>query len=87
MPNTSPPGAARSGMDEVVSIAKTQEAVAELLGVTKQAVQQWVARGYAPPGRVVELEAQYGVPRARLLHPQLASLVDLDLANTPDTED
>jgi DNA-binding transcriptional regulator YdaS (Cro superfamily) len=64
------------GVARAIAMAGSQEALAERLGVSKQAVQKWAARGYVPPGRVVEIEAQYGIPRRDLLDPRLADLVE-----------
>jgi intraflagellar transport protein 52 len=47
----------------------------DILGVSQQAVAQWVARGYAPASRVVEIEAQLGVPRADLIQASLRDLL------------
>ena len=64
------------GVARAIDMAGSQEALAERLGVSKQAVQKWATRGYVPPGRVVEIEAQYGIPRRDLLDPRLADLVE-----------
>lgn len=66
-----------SGIEQAVAKAGSQGKLAEALGVSQQAVQKWVRRGYVPPGRVVEIEATLGVPRAKLLSPRLADLVEL----------
>lgn len=44
--------------------------MAKDLGVSFQAVQQWVKQGYVPLTRVTEIEALYGVPRHRLVNPK-----------------
>lgn len=64
-----------TGIQEAVRMAGGQEKLAIVLGVSKQAVQQMVARGYAPAARVVEIEAQYGIDRRRLLDPALVELL------------
>lgn len=51
-------------------------AVAKCLGVSRQAVCKWLKRGWPPSARVVEISAQYGIPRSDLLDPRLAELVD-----------
>lgn len=61
---------------ELVQRAGSQVALAEQLGVTQQAISKWIRRGYVPVRRVLECEAQYGVPRAKLLDPRLRDLVD-----------
>lgn len=68
--NTSP-----TGIDDIVALAGSQQNVADQCGVSQQAVQQWVARGFVPLGRAVELEAQYGVPRERLVDPRITGLL------------
>ena len=65
-----------SGIAQVIAKAGSQEALAQQLGVSQQAVQKWAKRGYVPPGRVVEIEAQYGVPRRDLIDRRLADLVE-----------
>jgi DNA-binding transcriptional regulator YdaS (Cro superfamily) len=44
--------------------------IARDLGVTFQAVQQWVKQGYVPLTRVTEIESLYGIPRHRLVNPK-----------------
>lgn len=68
----------RDGIKDVVHIAGGQAALARQLGVSQQAVSKWVQRGFAPVNRVVEIEAQFGVPRHRLIDPKLRDLVDMD---------
>lgn len=65
----------KTGIDEVVGIAGSQEKVALRCGVTKQAVQQWVSRGYVPLSRAIELEAEFGVDRRRLVDPAVVELL------------
>lgn len=65
-----------AGIDKVVELAGTQRRLGERLGVTQQMISKWVKRGYVPPERVVEIEAQYGVSRRELLKPSLISLVE-----------
>lgn len=68
----------QSGIDRVVQLAGGQAALARVLGVKRQAVQQWVSRGWPPPSRILEIEAQYGVSRFELIDPQLRDLVSPD---------
>lgn len=46
-------------------------AVAKVLGVTYQAVCEWMRQGYAPRARAQEMEMQFGVPRLSLMSPRL----------------
>lgn len=64
-----------SGIQRAVTTAGSQRALAAILGVSQQAVMQWVRRGYAPAERVVEIEAQLGIPRAELINPRLRDLL------------
>ena len=66
---------ARSGIAQAIELAGGQEPLAQRLGVTKQAVQKWAQRGYVPPRRVVEIEAEYGIKRRDLIDPRLMDLV------------
>lgn len=71
-----------SGIIDVLLQAKTMTQIAKDLGVSYQAVQQWVRQGYVPLGRVTEIEARYGVPRERLLHPRyLESMAQPQFSN------
>ena len=64
-----------TGIQEAVRLAGGQRQLADSLGVSKQAVQQMVARGWAPANRAVEIEAQFGVDRKRLIDPSLVELL------------
>lgn len=46
---------------------------ARRVGVSRQALYTWMARGFVPPIRAVQLEAIFGVPRLRLMDPLLIS--------------
>jgi DNA-binding transcriptional regulator YdaS (Cro superfamily) len=69
-----------SGVAEAARIVGGQKALGALVGATQQAVAKWCKRGYLPPARVVEVEQATGVPRARLIKPQLASLLDNNIS-------
>lgn len=66
-----------TGIADAVRLAGTQEKLAEKLGVSQQAVSLWLKAGYVPLLRALEIEAQFGVPRRRLISKRIADLVDL----------
>lgn len=66
-----------TGIADALKQAGNQVALAERLGVSQQAVSIWLRRGWVPVRRALEIEAQFGIPRARLISPRLADLVDL----------
>jgi hypothetical protein len=68
--------AAETGVREAIRKAGGQRALGQLVGASQQAVAKWVRKGWVPVGRVVEVEQLTGVPRDRLVKPQLASLLD-----------
>lgn len=65
----------RNYVDEAVKAAGTQVKLAEVLGVSQQAVSMWRRRGWVSPLRAQEIEALYGIPRTRLMKPRLVELV------------
>jgi DNA-binding transcriptional regulator YdaS (Cro superfamily) len=69
------------GIDRAVEAAGTQAKLAEILGVTQQAVAGMVRRGHVSPARAIEIEALYGIPRRDLVSRRLA-----DLLSTPFQE-
>lgn len=64
-----------TGIAEAVLMAGSQSRLAEVLGVSQQRVSKWVRNGWVPMGRILEIEAQYGISRHRLANPRLAELV------------
>lgn len=65
-----------TGIARAVALAGSQHKMAAALGVTQQAVMQWVRQGYVPVLRAVEIEHQFGVNRQELVHPRLARVFD-----------
>jgi DNA-binding transcriptional regulator YdaS (Cro superfamily) len=70
------------GIAEAVRLAGTQQALSAKLGVSQQAVSIWLRRGWVPLRRALEIEAEFGVQRARLINPRIADLVDLPEVRT-----
>lgn len=66
----------QSGISDAVEAVGTQAKLAAELGVTQQAVSNWVTQGWVPKDRAVEIECLTGVPRARLVDPKILDLVD-----------
>jgi len=64
-----------SGILEAVVSAGSLSQLAKTLGVSFQAVQQWVAQGYVPTARIPEIESLYGVPRASLMNPKYTAIL------------
>lgn len=62
-----------SGVRRAVTKAGGSAAMARELGVSGQAVGIWLRQGYVPPGRAVEIENTYGIPRAELVSAKVRS--------------
>lgn len=56
-------------------------AFAEALGVTHQAVYQWIKRGYVPLPRATEIHMRYNVNRGELVDPTLLEMLRLPTSN------
>jgi len=54
------------------------------LGVTQQALQKWIRKGYAPLLRVRAIEALTGVPRKELIDPRATELLQPVIENFDD---
>lgn len=65
------------GVDDAIKAAGSQQKLAEQLGVSQQAVSAWLRQRWVPLRRAQEIETLLGVPRARLINPRIADLVDL----------
>lgn len=77
MQTTTSTSPAPTGIADAVQHVNTQERLAGLLGVSQQAVSIWLRRGWVPLRRSQEIEALTGVPRARLINPRIADMLDL----------
>lgn len=64
-----------SGVLEAVVAAGSLIEVARQVGVSHQAVQQWVKAGWVPTARIPEIESLYGVARASLMNPKYTSVL------------
>ena len=62
-----------SGILDAVVRAGSLQNLADKLGVTYQAVQQWLKTGYVPLARIPEIESIYGVSRVELMNPKYAA--------------
>lgn len=61
----------RAALRRVIELAGSQQAVANELGVTQQAIAKWLTRGWVPVRRALEMEMAYGVPRTSLADPRV----------------
>lgn len=62
-----------TGILDAVVCAGSLQNLSSQLGVTYQAVQQWLKLGYVPLARIPEIESLYGVPRSALMNPKYAA--------------
>lgn len=66
----------RTGIAHAVVLSGSQKALADSLGVSQQAVSEWVERGWAPFDRAPEIEALYGIPRVHLIDPKIVDTLE-----------
>jgi DNA-binding transcriptional regulator YdaS (Cro superfamily) len=64
-----------NSIDRAIHRAGSRTNFAKALGVTVQAVCQWVKRDWVPAARALQIEHLYGVPRAELMKPELRALI------------
>jgi DNA-binding transcriptional regulator YdaS (Cro superfamily) len=64
-----------NAIERAIERAGSRAAFAKTLGVTVQAVCQWVSRGWVPPARALEIEDLYAVPRVELMKPELRAII------------
>ncbi len=67
----------RTELLKCVELAGSQRLLAEALGVSQQAVNEWVGRGYCPPKRSLQLKDLYKVDPLTVIDPRLAKFVKL----------
>lgn len=72
-PSTAPVPLA--GIDKVIDAAGGQTALAEVLGVSQQAISKWQKRGYVPADRVDQLANSFSVERTELIDPRAIALI------------
>ncbi len=66
----------QTGIHKAVHTAGGAASLAHKLGVSHQAVYQWIQNGWVPLERAMQLEKLYDIPRTELLSPKLAALVE-----------
>lgn len=64
-----------TGMARAILAAGSQGKLAELLGVTQQAVSKWEARGWAPLKRARQIAAAFPIALKELVDPDTAELI------------
>lgn len=64
-----------TGLRRAVKFAGGVTAFARSIGVSHQAVYQWLRRGWLTPARAQQVSELYGVPAAELLNPEITKLV------------
>lgn len=64
-----------TGIAIAVGKAGTQAKLAQGLGVSQQAVSQWIDQGWVPLRRAEQIENQYQIPRGQLANPRLLALL------------
>jgi DNA-binding transcriptional regulator YdaS (Cro superfamily) len=64
-----------TGIALAVGSAGTQSKLAQQLGVSQQAVSQWIEQGWVPLRRAEQIERLFTIPRSRLLDPEIVKLV------------
>jgi DNA-binding transcriptional regulator YdaS (Cro superfamily) len=57
---------AAQALQDVLTVAGGQKALATRLGIRQQSVSEWVARGMVPIERAAQIERLYRVTRRRL---------------------
>jgi DNA-binding transcriptional regulator YdaS (Cro superfamily) len=66
-----------SGIALAVKRAGTQEKLGERLGVSQQAISQWLGQGWVPIKRARVIEREFSIPSALLINPELVELASI----------
>lgn len=74
---------ATSGIAAAIAAAGTQIGLGRELGVSQQAVSQWIDQGWVPLVRAGQIEARYGIARTRLVNPKILALVGAAAKDAP----
>lgn len=64
----------QTGIDKAVKQAGSQEALAEMLGVSQQYISKCQNRGWLPTKRAKQVALAMPIPLAELVHPDLKEL-------------
>lgn len=65
-----------TGIAKAIDQAGGQGKLGERLGVSQQAISQWLVRGWVPVKRASVIEREFAIPRASLVNPELLQLVN-----------
>lgn len=71
----------KTGIARAIVAAGGQGQLGRLLGVSQQAVSQWLAQGWVPIKRAGAIEREFFIPRSALVNPELIKLIH---ATAPD---
>lgn len=64
-----------SGIAGAIAEVGSQEALAKIIGCTQQNISAWVVQGFVPVEHIMAVEQASGIPRARLIKPQILELL------------
>lgn len=70
-----------TGIEKAVERADGAVPLAAKIGVSHQAVFQWIKRGWVPLSRAIQIEGTYGIPRRELLKPELVEALEAPAAD------
>lgn len=64
------------GVDRAINKAGGRVELAKAMQVTRQAVHNWVMRGFVPPDKALRIEECYGIPAVDLVSERTRKLLD-----------